>query len=284
MEIGIGLPSTIRGVDPRMILRWAERAEERGFSSIAVLDRVAYGNIEPFVTLSAAAAVTERVRLVTTVLLAPLRTNHTLFAKQAASLDRLAGGRLVLGLGVGARADDYEVGDVDFHRRGALLDALIERAKAVWRGELDDVGPEPATPGGPRLVFGGQTPAAFRRAARHGSGWVASGRMVELFGEGVGAVRAAWAAEGRADSPQLLAIGYFALGTLGPVGAESYLGDYYAFAGPGATQVVASALTDADGVAGRIAALEAAGCEELILHPCIADLAQVDLLADAAGL
>src|ERR687885_2648863 len=114
MDIGIGLPNAVRGVDRSGIVDWARRAEEAGFSSLGTIDRIVFPNYESLVSLAAAAAVTERIRLVTDILIAPLRTNTTLFAKQAATIDNLSGGRLVLGLAPGGRPDDYEVSGVDF--------------------------------------------------------------------------------------------------------------------------------------------------------------------------
>src|SRR2546423_11005399 len=112
MEIGIGLPAAIPGVDGRTVIEWARRADAQGFSWLGVIDRLVYPNYEPLIALAAAAAVTQRARLVTAVLLAPLHANSALLAKQAATIDRLSGGRLVLGLGVGSRPDDFDASGV----------------------------------------------------------------------------------------------------------------------------------------------------------------------------
>src|SRR5437899_3151852 len=106
MEIGIGLPNPVPGTPGRTLVEWPRRAEERGFSGLATIDRIAYPSYESLITLAAAAAVTERVGLVTNVLLGPTR-NPVLLAKEAASVDAISGGRLTLGVGVGGREDDF---------------------------------------------------------------------------------------------------------------------------------------------------------------------------------
>lgn len=283
MDVGIGLPATIPGVDGRTVVEWARRAEDAGFASVGVIDRVVYANYEPLTTLAAAAAVTERVRVTTSILLAPLRSNAALLAKQAATVDKLSGGRLVLGVAVGARPDDYAVSDVDFTRRGRIFDAQLDTIRGIWAGEVEPgVGPRPAREGGPQLIFGGRGPHTARRVVTHGDGWMAGGGGAGLFRDGAQLVTAAWEAAGREGAPRLMALGYFSLGPEAREYASSYISDYYGFLGPIADQIAAGVLTDAGAVRGTLAEFEAAGCDELILFPCSTGLEQVELLADVS--
>src|SRR5690242_11599170 len=105
MDIGVALPSAVPGAEGRQLVEFARRAESLGFSSLNVVDRVVYDNYDSIVALSAAAAVTERITLATTILLAAARPSPVELAKQLASLDRLSNGRLVIGISSGARED-----------------------------------------------------------------------------------------------------------------------------------------------------------------------------------
>ena len=287
MEVAIGLPAAISGMEPRQLLDWARRAEARGFSSLGTLDRLVYPNYEPLLALAAAAAVTERIRLVTSILIAPLRGSGAVLAKQVATLHHLSGGRVVLGVAVGGRKDDFEAAGVDFHRRGRQFDEMLDEFRRVWAGEdfgfAGGIGPVPPG-GGPPVLIGGTADAAFRRAAAH-AGWVMGGGSPDNFREGAEKLRAAWESAGREGEPRTMSLAYFALGDDAEAAAQRYLGDYYAFLGEDVAGMVASsAATDAETVRGYVAAFEAAGCDELVLFPCDADPAQVDLLADALGM
>jgi alkanesulfonate monooxygenase SsuD/methylene tetrahydromethanopterin reductase-like flavin-dependent oxidoreductase (luciferase family) len=282
MELGIGLPSTIPGVTGEQITSWAMRAEAAGFSTLGTIDRIAYANVESLIALSAAAAVTSRIRLTTAILIAPYRANAALLAKQWASLDVVSNGRVVAGIAVGGRPDDYEVSGVDFSRRGRILDDDVATMRAIWAGNASrNVGPAPVQPGGPPLIFGGNSDAAFRRVVEHGAGWIAGGGGPEMFAAGAERARSAWRDAGRSGQPRLLALAYYALGDGAADAASAYLHDYYGFLGEWADRIAQGALSSPEAVRGAIDAFTAAGCDELILFPCSPDPGQVDLLASA---
>ena len=284
MDVGIGLPTTIPGVERDQVLEWARRADARGFSSLGTIDRIVYDNYEPLIALAAAAAVTERIRLATTILIAPDRANGALVAKQAASVDRLSNGRLVLGVAVGGREDDYVASGVDFHTRGRRFDEMLEQWHEVWAGEsfgtAGAIGPRPPR-GRPTLIVGGSVDATFERAARHGDGWIMGGGAPAQFSQGAEKARAAWEAAGRDGSPRLMSLAYFALGDRAEQAADAYLRDYYAFLGEYAGMIADSAAKDAATVEQYVQVFSEAGCDELVLIPCDPDPGQVDLLADA---
>src|SRR5919198_5285673 len=179
MEIGIGLPTAVPGVGRAGIVEWARRAEAAGFASLGTLDRIVYGNYESLIALAAAAAVTERIRLTTDILLGPFRGNGAVLAKQAATIDSLSNGRLTLGIAVGLREDDYAATDTPFDERGKLFEAQLAEMKRIWAGEdrgtAGPIGPPPAREGGPELVIGGNVSAVIRRVAEHGDGWTMGG-------------------------------------------------------------------------------------------------------------
>ncbi|HUA47449.1 MAG TPA: LLM class flavin-dependent oxidoreductase [Solirubrobacteraceae bacterium] len=281
MEVGIGLPNAVRGVDRAGIVEWARRAEAEGFASLGTLDRIVYPSYESLIVLAAAAAVTERIGLMTDILIAPLRANTALFAKQAATIDALSGGRLTLGLAVGGRPDDYEVSEVDFRSRGQRFDRQLEQMTAIWNGDRG-IGPTPARGARPGLLIGGHSDAAFRRAASYADGWTMGGGGPDALAGSMEKLNAAWSAAGRDGKPRTAALFYFALGDDAEQTAHDSLSEYYSFLGDIGKQIAAGAATDAATVKQYLAAFEAAGADEVICFPASANPEQVDRLADAA--
>jgi alkanesulfonate monooxygenase SsuD/methylene tetrahydromethanopterin reductase-like flavin-dependent oxidoreductase (luciferase family) len=240
------------------------------------VDRVAYQNYEPFTALAAAAAVTRRVRLATMVVIAPLR-NTAILAKQAASLDALSGGRLTLGLAVGARGEDYIASGIDSRGRGRRFGEQLEAIRDIW--EEGKIGPGPNTPG-PRVLVGGSSGEALARMARYADGYMHGGGPPRAFAGAAAKAVAAWSDLGRPGRPILWGMGYFALGDGTAVAGTDYLRHYYAFTGPFAEKIAAGNLTSPGAIADFIRGYEDAGCDELVLFPTVSSVEQIERLAE----
>jgi hypothetical protein len=240
MKVGIGLPTTIPGVQPDQ-----------------VLDRLIYPNYEPLVALGAVAAVTDRIGLMTAVLLVPYRQNAAVVAKQAATVHQLSRGRLTLGVGMGSRDDDHTAFGLPTKGRGKRLNEMLDQVTRLWAGEevgyAGGVGPD-VSGNPPQLIVGGSADAASRRAARYGDGW----RM-----------------------PRKLALQYFALGDDPEGDARASIGHYYAFAEEYAEQIVAATAKGEHEIRERVRQFQEAGADELILFHASPDPEQVDMLASA---
>jgi alkanesulfonate monooxygenase SsuD/methylene tetrahydromethanopterin reductase-like flavin-dependent oxidoreductase (luciferase family) len=283
VEIGIGIPNSIRGTTGAQLLEWARRAEAAGFSSLGSIGAVAYPTYEELTVFAAAGAVTERIRFVSDVLIAPARSAAEL-AKQAATVQEITGGRLTLGLGVGWRDGDYRLTGRDFTRRGQLFDEQLAGLRQAWSGApllegTKPVAPEGAHAGVPILV-GGETDAAIRRVVEHGIGWTAGGLPPEMTAPFAERVRAAWQEAGRAGSPRIVALNYFSLGDT-EAQSRAYLLDYYEAMGSEMAEMIAgSAHRSPQAIKDVVAGFAEIGIDELILDPTLSDPGQVDLLAE----
>lgn len=274
MPVGLGLPVA----RPEALPEWARRAEAGPFTTLGLLDRLTWDNPEPLITLAALAGATSRIRLQTEVLLAPLR-EPVLLAKQAATLDRLSGGRFTLGLGVGGRPDEYELAGVDMRTRGARLDEQLARMREIWAGDV--VGPAPAREGGPEILFGAFADRALDRVARWGDGFLCAappnfaGRLFARVTDG-------WAAAGRAGRPKLVGQVNAALGPESTVDeARARILAYYEFTGDNAVRTAEAMRTTSAEVRAAVEEFTELGADEVILYCWSPDPGQVDRFADA---
>ncbi len=215
MQLGLCLPQLGPTAEGAKVADVARRAEEVGYDSLWVGDRlltpetpqdlypvggteeVPYppeftAALDPIVTLTAAAAVTERVRLSFSTLI-PTWHNALLLARSLTSLDAVSEGRLELGLGTSWMRDEYEAAGVPWTERGARLDEMLDIFDKLWSdsqvehsGRFWEIPPStvdlrPAQAGGPPVLLGGFTPAAMARVGRRGVGWVAIAGSPEEF-------------------------------------------------------------------------------------------------------
>lgn len=279
MRIGIGLPAAVPGVDATTIGAWAAQAERAGFASVGVVDRLVYDNLEPLTALAAAAACTERVELLTTVLNVGWRANPVLLAKQMASVDLLSGGRLTAGLGLGGWPEDFAASDVPTLGGGARLRHALATMRQAWAGELTGAGgPMRRLPEGrPALLFGGLVHAAYHRAATHGQGWVAPLMGRQMLEDGATAVHRAWQDAGRAGSPRIVTGRYFNLGNNADATADEYIHHYYGDAGYQIAR--ADTLTSPKQIRDELDQLTQAGVSDVVLYPSSAELDQIERVA-----
>ncbi|MFG2491642.1 LLM class flavin-dependent oxidoreductase [Streptomyces caniferus] len=281
MSVGLGLPIG----DPAQLLSWARRAEATPFTTLALLDRLVFDNPEPLITLAALAGATSRIRLQTEVLLAPLHRT-TLLAKQAATLDLLSGSRFTLGIGTGGRDDDYLAAGVDLRTRGRRLDRQLATLRRLWSGaplsaDVGPIGPAPARPGGPEVLFGGFVPAVVERVARWGDGFLGAALPAPQMDGMFRAVEAAWSRAGRTGRPRLLAQVNVALGPEPTLDrAREELRAYYR-PSDYTDHVVKGLLTTAAQIRAAVAAYRAIGADEVMLYCWSPDPDQVERLAEA---
>jgi alkanesulfonate monooxygenase SsuD/methylene tetrahydromethanopterin reductase-like flavin-dependent oxidoreductase (luciferase family) len=275
IDIGVGLPSHIEGVTRAQLIRWARQAEDMGASTLTCTDRVQYPSLEALLAIAAVSSVTERVRLMTSVLVTPLRPDNALFHKQIATLDRLTDHRLVLGIGVGRRPDDYASCNVDYNRRGRILDEQLESGSPSLTDLL-----------GSRLLFGGQSPATTGRVVRYGGGWVAAAGLGSWHTAAALAVdvRAAWANAGKPGAPRLVAMVYTSAGPEAREEARRHMCSYYSFLGAQRAEEMAGfVITDAGRLVETRDQIAEAGFDEILLLPTSADPIQLEALKAALG-
>ena len=287
MKVGIGLPGNVPGTKGDFILEWARRADVGPFSSIGTIDRLVYDNYEPLVMLSAAAGVTSRVRLLTGVLLAPLR-NPGVLAKQAASLDAISGGRLTLGVGVGRRPDDYLAAPAAYESRGRQMSRSLATMRRIWNGEgpaegVGPMGPAPAQPGGPEVLIGAGAPQAVRRVGRYADGFIAAAGSAAAVEQLYQVAVESWEAAGRSGKPRLAGVASYALGPNAADKVGGYIRHYYSFLGEAAEQMARNAIASPEAVKDTLRDMESVGMDEVVFLPSVADMDQLERLADVIG-
>jgi alkanesulfonate monooxygenase SsuD/methylene tetrahydromethanopterin reductase-like flavin-dependent oxidoreductase (luciferase family) len=286
MDLGMTLPTMVPGLDRAAVLDWCRAIDHGPFATLAAGERVTYHNQDLFTMLAAAAAVTERVTIMSTVVVLPAHPAVDI-AKRAATLDVLSGGRFVLGVGVGGRDADYEALEAEPVRRYARLDEQVATMQRVWAGEppfpgADPVGPPPVQPGGPPLYAGVFGPKATARAARWAQG--VCGFVFDPLGDDHGAAFAAiddaWAAAGRTERPRRVTSFWYALGDDAPERLAHYAQRYLGIFGPEVAAMLAASCSAAgdEAVVAALDKVRAAGCDECILVPTSSDLDELDRL------
>jgi len=274
VKFGVTIPNNWGIADPQQVLAFGPMAEELGYDSVWVMDHLFNtGYIRerlegkpyyhPMATLSYLAATTKRVMLGTSVLVLPYH-NPVELAKYTASLDQISGGRVILGVGVGAMTEEFDALGISMRDRASLTNECIAIMKELWtnpsptyeskRWKFNDLifSPKPVQKPHIPLWVGGSSPGALRRAALRGDGWHPTGVSPEDFSIGRREISEMATAAGR--DPDSL--------------TWSLRVEVEAHGGPSSERTAGRARLsgdDPDAMAASLAAYETAGVQHVIL-------------------
>ena len=284
MDIAMTLP-TMLPHGRSEVLEWCREVDDGPWSSLAIPERTTYTSHDCIVQLSAAAALTRRVALWTTIIILPAHDAVDI-AKKMASVDVLCDGRLTVGVGVGGREHDYRAINAPFARRWQRMDEQVATMRRIWRGEApfdgaDPVGPLPVQAGGPRMIAGSMGPKSIARAARWTDGvdgaWTLDGDR-DPVRAAFDMIADAWNAAGRDEAPHLSTSIWYALGDDAETRLRSYAYDYLKIFGEDAGRYGAQGVacfTD-DALRRAVDSIRDAGADELFLVPTTVDPRELD--------
>ncbi len=284
MKVGLCLPYMEHDYHREEILAWCRRIDQGPFSSLSCGERITGYTMDMRILLAAAAAVTERVRIVPSLYVLPMHS-AVWAAKEIATLDQLSSGRVTVTVGVGGREQDYRAVGASFARRHQRMDEQVAVMRDIWSGRPafeggDEVGPRPVQPGGPPLLAGAMGPKAMARAARWAQGiyGFAMGDERAQTQQLMATAAAAWEGAGREDKPYFVGGFWYSLADDAEARLKRYVFDYLKVFGDDMAKMVAETMTrhTPDSVADGMRDLEELGVDEIFLVPASADLREID--------
>jgi len=284
MDFGVCLPYMKRDYDRDAILSFCRKADQGPFASLQCGERIIGPTCEMRVLLAAAAAVTERVRIVPSLYVLPMH-DAVWAAKEVATLDVVSGGRVTLTVGVGGREHDYRAVGANYSHRYQRMDEQVARMRDTWAGVApfegcDEIGPRPVQPGGIPILAGVMGPKAMRRAAQ----WADGVYVFSLNGEGHEARRMldmadqAWRDAGRERPPIKWAGFWYSLAPDAESRLRTYVYEYLRVAGENIATAVAKNMTRCtpEAVRESMEAFAALDVDQIVLVPATAELAELD--------
>jgi alkanesulfonate monooxygenase SsuD/methylene tetrahydromethanopterin reductase-like flavin-dependent oxidoreductase (luciferase family) len=288
MKIGLCLPYMKPGLTREDFQAWFRHIDQGPFHSVSCGERILGPTYDMRVLLAAAAMATERVEINATLYVLPMH-NPVRAAKEIATLDVLSNGRLTVTCGYGGRELDYQAVGAQYSGRHARMDEHVAIMKKIWAQippfeGVDPVGPVPVQPGGPRLLTGAMGPKGIARSAHWADGifaWSGNAELSELE-HTLALADEAWTGAGREEAPYRMGGFWYTLTDDGQQKLYDYVYNYLLIAGEDIASWMAGTVhrSNADAVKEALDNLQAAGCEEAMLSPITADLAEIDRLAD----
>lgn len=291
MKIGICMPYMTRDYDRERILTWARLIDQGPFASLSCGERMTGHTFEMGTILTAAAAVTERVRIISSLHVLPMRS-AVLTAKEMATLDVISNGRVAVTVGVGGRENDYRALSAPFTNRHQRLDEQVAEMKTVWRGEplwegADEAGPRSPQGANIPLYAGAMGPKAIARAVKWADGIYGCSMPGDREGhqQVFDLAREAWSAAGRPGKPYLMGSFWYSLAPDAERELKAYVHNYMKYMGPDIAGFMRDAMTrhNKDAIREAIENVRAAGADELLLVPATAHYNEVEKLAELVG-
>lgn len=286
MKVGLCLPYMKPGIDRACILDWCREVDAGPFDSLSCGERITGYTMEMRVMLAAAAALTERVRIIPTLYVLPMHS-AVLTAKEIATLDVLSGGRVAATVGVGGRENDYRAVGASFAKRHERMDQQVAEMRATWRGEVpfegcDEVGPRPVR-GDVPIYAGVMGPKSMARAAQWADGvycFSMNGEAREIEAM-FNMARQAWQAAGREKPPYLIGGFWYSLAPDAQPALRQYVFDYLRTMGDDFAHMMADTMTrhNPEAVAQGLEIMRQAGADEVFLVPATAHLDEVRRVA-----
>ncbi len=290
MDIGIALPQMAVGLDRGRVEAWCRGIDEGPYSSVSAGERITFHNLEGITLCTAAAMLTQRVRVFLNVAVVPWHA-PAMLAKQLATMDVLSGGRVDVAVGVGGRQQDYDALGSPFARRHSRVDTTVGELRRLWSGGLaadgQPIGPPPVQPGGPPILCSGMGPKSLARAATWAdgvSGFAVTGNPADAD-RTFRATEKAWIDAGRNTRPRLVTGVFVALGDDGRKTLHDFAARYLNVFGAEIAEMMAGAMSvySADRLRSVISAIKATGCDELILVPADSDPVLLEQITDVVG-
>lgn len=286
MKISLCLPYMKADLDRATILNWSRVADAGPFHSLSCGERITGPTLEMRNVLAAAAAVTERVRIVPSLYVLPMH-NAVWAAKEVATLDVLSEGRVTLCVGVGGREKDYQAVGAEFGNRFKRMDKQVAKMREIWAGQppfegADPVGPKPVQAGGPPILAGSMGPKSIQRVSRWADGVYSAAmsgdaNLVQYFFD---TADAAWQESGRDQRPYKATGFWYSLSDNAEQRLWQYAYDYMIIAGDQVAREMADSMTinSADALLQSLDRIEQTGCDEVYLNPATADEAELERL------
>ena len=289
MKVGLCLPYSQEGLSWEILREWCRRIDEGPFSALSCGERMVGPGVDMMAMLGAAAAVTERVRIVPTLYVLPMHSASKV-AKHAATLDLISDGRTMITVGVGGRPQDYAVMEREpVRQQHKKMSEQVAQIRRIWAGEpplegAEPLGPRPVQPGGPPILAGVTRPRAIAQAVHWADGiysWSGNGDRSEMKAQQE-VILSEWDRAARDEPPIRIAGFWYSLAPDADAKLKNYVYKYIRLAGEGPAKAMARTVdrSSREAIHASLDAYEELGIQECWLNSATPEIAEIDGLLE----